>query len=246
MSMRIFGVLAVSAFLVACGAKEQQVQTTGTDTVAKAASAQDPSPALTKTVRDAMTPDAVLNGLKAGNERFLNRTPLYRDYADQIADTSAGQFPSAVILSCIDSRIPTEVVLDQGIGDVFNARVAGNIVNAEILGSMEFATAVAGAKLVVVMGHTACGAVKGACDNVDLGNVTSLVTNIRPSVEAVAGQSCTSSDSSMVDKVASHNVERTIDEIRKQSQIMTDLESQGKIKIVGAMYDISNGKVTFM
>lgn len=137
-------------------------------------------------------------------------------------------------------------MLDQGIGDVFNARVAGNIVNAEILGSMEFATAVAGAKLVVVMGHTACGAVKGACDNVDLGNATSLVTNIRPSVEAVAGQSCTSSDSSMVDKVASHNVESTIDEIRKQSQIMADLESQGKIKIVGAMYDISNGKVTFM
>lgn len=137
-------------------------------------------------------------------------------------------------------------MLDQGIGDVFNARVAGNIVNAEILGSMEFATAVAGAKLVVVMGHTACGAVKGACDNVDLGNAASLVTNIRPSVEAVAGQSCTSSDSSMVDKVASHNVEGTIDEIRKQSQIMADLESQGKIKIVGAMYDISNGKVTFM
>lgn len=247
MSMKIFGALAVSAFLVACGAKEQQqVQTTGTDTVVKAASAQDPIPALTKGVRDAMTPDAVLNGLKAGNERFLNRTPLNRDYADQIADTSAGQFPSAVILSCIDSRIPTEVVLDQGIGDVFNARVAGNIVNAEILGSMEFATAVAGAKLVVVMGHTKCGAVMGACDNVDLGNVTSLVTNIRPSVEAVAGQTCTSSDSSTVDKVASHNVERTIEEIRKQSAIMADLESQGKIKIVGAMYDISNGKVTFM
>lgn len=236
-------VLALIGLLSACGSNENsKVQNSSAEMAAQ----QRAVPALTKEVRDAMTPSSVLQALKDGNERFTSDTPQYRNLLAQVKDTAAGQYPSAVVLSCIDSRIPTEIVLDQGIGDIFNARVAGNIVNAEILGSMEFATGVAGAKLVVVMGHTSCGAVKGACDNVDLGNVTSLVTAIRPSVISVAGESCTSSDSKIVDSVATHNVTRTIAEIRERSAILAGLESEGKIQIVGAMYDIATGRVTFM
>jgi carbonic anhydrase len=242
MKVKLSAMVVLVGFLVACGSNESsQIQESNASVTQKQA-----VPALTKDVRDAMTPDGVLKELKSGNERFVNQTPQYRDLMAQVKDTAAGQYPSAVVLSCIDSRIPTEMVLDQGIGDIFNARVAGNIVNAEILGSMEFATAVAGAKLVVVMGHTACGAVKGACDNVELGNVTSLVTAIQPSVKSVAGDSCSSSDSKLVDSVAGHNVTRTISEIRERSEILANLEKEGKIQIVGAMYDIGTGRVTFM
>lgn len=241
MKMKLSAMMVLVGFTVACGSSESaQVQEPNANVTQK-----QPVPALTKEVRDNMTPDGVLKALKSGNERFLNQTPEHRDLMAQIKDTASGQNPAAVVLSCIDSRIPTEIVLDQGIGDIFNARVAGNIVNAEILGSMEFATAVAGAKLVVVMGHTACGAVKGACDNVELGNVTSLVTAIQPSVKSVAGESCASSDSKLVDSVAEHNVTRTISEIRERSEILANLEKEGKIQIVGAMYDVGSGKVTF-
>jgi len=241
MKMHLSVMVVLVSLVMACGSNESSRHTEADVSVTK----EQPLPALTKEVRDSMTPDDVLEALKSGNERFMNQAPQFRDLMGQVKDTSSGQHPSAVVLSCIDSRVPTEIVFDQGIGDIFNARVAGNIVNAEILGSMEFATAVGGAKLVVVMGHTACGAVKGACDNVELGNVTSLVKAIQPSVESVAGETCASSDSKLIDAIAGHNVTRTISEIRERSEILANLEKEGKIQIVGAMYDISNGKVTF-
>jgi carbonic anhydrase len=156
--------------------------------------------------------------------------------------------PAAFVLSCVDSRVPVETVFDQGIGDVFVGRVAGNIIDDQMLGSMEFATAVAGAPLILVMGHTACGAVKGACDNVDVGHVTALVRTIQPSVEAVTpeGESCSSSNSELVDAVATHNVSRTVEDIRTRSEIIRDLEARGEVRLVGAMYDLSTGVVTFI
>lgn len=230
--------LVIGMIVAGCGA-EQNTRQGASETV---------TTALDSNRQAAMKPDDVLRELQAGNQRFVENTMVKRDLREQVKATASGQYPAAVVLSCIDSRIPTEMVLDQGIGDIFNARVAGNIVNKEILGSMEFATAVAGAKLVVVMGHTACGAVKGACDGVQLGNVTSLVDNIQPSVQAVTAEagSCQSKDAGVVDSVATHNVGRTIEEIRKQSEILANLEREGKIKIVGAMYDIGTGKVSFM
>jgi carbonic anhydrase len=202
---------------------------------------------LTKEKQTALTPDKVLEGLKAGNERFVAGEMTSRDLPAQVEKTSSGQFPSAIVLGCVDSRVPPELVFDQGIGDIFSARVAGNIVNDELLGSIEFATKVAGSKLVVVMGHTSCGAVKGACDNVELGKVTSLVEEIRPSVEEVTPEeeTCSSKNTELVNKISDHNVERTIAKMREQSDVLTQLEKEGTIKIVGAMYDVSTGKVTF-
>ncbi len=210
--------------------------------------APTPVPALDPQAQAALTPDAALQRLVDGNARFVGGDSTHRDLNLQVQQTAAGQHPAAIVLSCVDSRIPTERVFDQGIGDIFNARVAGNFVNDDMLGSMEFATKVAGAKLVVVMGHTSCGAVKGACDAVDLGHVNSLVKAIQPSVAAVTpeGQKCSSKDATLVDEVATHNVKRTLDEIRARSAILADLERSGAIKMVGAMYDVATGKVSFM
>lgn len=212
------------------------------------ATASEPVPALTKEAQSAMTPDKVMAELKAGNERFVKGEPLNRNFSEQVKATSTGQYPAAIVLGCVDSRVPIEIVFDQGVGDVFSARVAGNFVNEDMLGSMEFATAVAGSKLVVVMGHTSCGAVKGACDNVQLGHITDLVNEIGPSVAAAVpeGETCSSENADHVQSVAEHNVQRTIDEIRNQSKVMRELEKAGTIKIVGAMYDVSTGKVSWM
>lgn len=224
--------------LAACGANAPTPQATAVG---------DPVPALDAEAQAALTPDGVVSALEEGNARFLAGQSLNRDLGAQVKATATGQYPSAVVLSCIDSRIPTEIVLDQGVGDIFNARVAGNFVDEALLGSMEFATKVAGAKVVVVMGHTSCGAVKGACDNVQLGHISSLVSAIKPSVDAVTGGGeCTSKDAELVNKISHHNVERTIQEIRTRSKVMAELESAGTIKLVGAMYDVATGKVTFL
>jgi len=194
------------------------------------------------------TPDQAILQLKEGNIRFINKKQITRDLQQQINETAQGQFPFAAVVSCIDSRIPTEVVFDQGIGDIFNARVAGNIVNEDILGSLEFACKLAGAKAIVVMGHTACGAVKGACDNAELGNLTQMLKKIRPAVEQTStheNEERNSSNIEFVNKVADKNVELTIENIKAQSDVLNQMDSKGEIVIVGAMYDVHTGEITF-
>ncbi|RZF11035.1 MULTISPECIES: carbonic anhydrase [Serratia] len=201
---------------------------------------------LSKEERDGMTPDDVIKHFKQGNLRFRENRPAKHDYLEQKRSSAAGQYPAAVILSCIDSRAPVEIVLDTGIGETFNSRVAGNISNRDILGSMEFACAVAGAKVVLVMGHTRCGAIRGAIDNVELGNLTGLLDEIKPAIErtAYSGER-KSSNYDFVDAVARKNVELTIENIRKNSPVLKQLEEQKKIKIVGSMYSLDDGKINF-
>lgn len=194
-----------------------------------------------------LSPDDVLNSLKEGNLRFATGSLTLRDHSKLIRDGINGQYPKAIILSCIDSRVPVEDVFDKGIGDLFVARVAGNVVNEDILGSMEFSCKVSGAKLVLVIGHEYCGAIKGAIDNVELGNLTGLLKKIRPAVEACGHYHGpkTSKDPDFVDLVIRENVKLTVDNIRKQSPILNEMEQDGEIKIVGAYYDMDNGLVTF-
>jgi len=201
---------------------------------------------LSKEERDRMTPDAVIEHFKQGNLRFRENRPAKHDYLVQKRSTIAGQYPAAVILSCIDSRAPAEIVLDAGIGETFNSRVAGNISNRDIMGSMEFACAIAGAKVVLVMGHTRCGAVRGAIDNAELGNLTGLLNEIKPAIDKTEypGER-TGNNYDFVDAVARKNVELTIDNIRNNSPVLKDLERQKKIKIIGSMYHLTGGKVDF-
>ena len=205
--------------------------------------------AQTKESQMSITPAGALNALKEGNQRFVNKMMADRDLGEQIQDTSSGQYPFATILHCIDSRVSAELIFDQGIGDIFSVRIAGNFVNEDILGSMEFACKLAGTKLVLVLGHTACGAVKGACDHARLGNLTALINKLEPAVEAVTEPADpsirNSSNIDFVNAVAKKNVEMTMDNIRNRSQILNEMESNGEINIVGGMYDISNGSVTF-
>jgi carbonic anhydrase len=203
--------------------------------------------ALTKAKRDALTPDEIIELMKQGNARFRSGQMQKRDFLAQKRASTAGQYPAAVILSCIDSRAPAEIILDAGIGDTFNARVAGNVANPDILGSLEFACAVAGAKVVLVMGHTSCGAIKGAIDNVQLGNLTGLLDKIKPAVEATQYTGERSSKNlDFVDAVARTNVQQTITAIRNGSPTLHDLESKGQIRIVGAMYELKGGEVKFL
>lgn len=206
--------------------------------------------AQTKETQAAMTPESALKMLREGNGRFQENIKADRNLMEQVKDTSTGQFPFATILSCIDSRVSAELVFDQGVGDIFSARVAGNFVNEDILGSMEFACKLAGTKLIVVLGHTACGAVKGACDDAKLGNLTAMLENIKPAVNAVTEPADASQRNSgnidFVNSVAVKNVEMTIDRIKAESDVLAEMERNGEIKIVGAMYDIHNGAVTFM
>ncbi|MCP9199165.1 carbonic anhydrase family protein [Gramella sp. GC03-9] len=194
-----------------------------------------------------LSPDDVLNDLMAGNERFTNKNMHERDYSSQIDKTSGGQWPQAVVLSCIDSRVPVETVFDQGVGDIFVARVAGNFENTDILGSMEYSCKVAGSKLVLVLGHEACGAVKAACDHVELGNITHLLSNIKPAVEATQtdGERSSKNDS-FVAGVVENNVKLTMNRIREKSPILNEMEKNGEIKIVGGVYSISTGKVSLL
>ena len=202
--------------------------------------------ALTKAQRDKLTPDEIIGLMKDGNQRFRLGKESPHDYLAQQKASAKGQYPAAVILSCIDSRAPAETIMDLGIGDTFNVRVAGNVANDDIIGSMEFACKVAGAKVVLVMGHTACGAIKGAIDNVQLGNLTGLLSKIRPAVSATEYQGERSAKNyDFVDAVARKNVELTMENIHRRSSVLEDLESSGAIKIVGAMYNLETGLVEF-
>jgi carbonic anhydrase len=203
--------------------------------------------ALTKEERDKLTPDQVIEMLASGNERFRAGKMQAHDYLAQKRATAGGQYPAAAILSCIDSRAPAEIILDTGIGDTFNARIAGNIANDDLIGSLEFACAAAGAKVVLVMGHTACGAVKGAIDNVELGHLTALLDKIKPAIPATTFTGDrTSKNNAFVDAVAATNVRRTVEEVRARSSVLAGLEKDGRIKIVPSMYHLVGGRVEFL
>ncbi len=235
-STNILSVLALSLLTVACTNAQNYSSTEPVKEV------------LTKEKQDALTPEAVLEGLKAGNERFVNNNLTARDWQAQVAATAGGQFPEAVIISCLDSRVPVEQVFDKGVGDIFVGRIAGNNVNTDMLGSIEFGTAVAGSKVVVVMGHEACGAVKSAIDDVQVGNITALLSNIKPAIEMSGDfegdQSNANND--YVTHVVENNVRFTIEEMRKNSPMIAELERNGDILIAGAFYDLDTGKVTFI
>lgn len=211
---------------------------------ASAQLAPNMSESLTRQQRDSMTPSQVIDELKKGNLRFRAGKMAPRNYLAEKQSSAAGQYPAAVILGCVDSRVPAEIVFDAGIGDIFTGRVAGNVVNDDMLGSMEFACGVSGAKLVLVLGHTACGAVKGAIDDVVLGNLTGLLARIKPAMRTLKFDGEKSSkNSSYVDAVARANVVLGLAEIRRRSPILEDLEKKGSIKIAGAMYNVANGMV---
>ncbi|MBT8297694.1 MAG: carbonic anhydrase [Maribacter sp.] len=203
----------------------------------------------TKETQASITPAKALQFLKEGNQRFQNNLKANRNLIEQVSDTSKGQYPFATILSCIDSRVSSELVFDQGVGDIFSVRIAGNFINEDILGSMEFACKLAGTKLLVVLGHTSCGAVKGACDHARLGNLTALINKIEPAVEAVKEPTeeslRNSSNLEFVDNVAEKNVLMAIENIRKESPILAEMEKNNEIMIMGGMYDISSGDVSF-
>jgi carbonic anhydrase len=203
----------------------------------------------TKETQSKMTPESSLQNLRDGNKRFQENVRLSRNLVQQVRETASGQYPYATVLSCIDSRVSSELIFDQGMGDLFSIRIAGNFVNEDILGSMEFACKLAGTKLLVVLGHTACGAVKGACDHARLGNLTTLINKIEPAVAAVsepADESLRNSKNiDFVNQVAEKNVMMTIENIRNQSPVLVEMEKNHEIKIIGGMYDISNGEVTF-
>lgn len=205
--------------------------------------------AITKEVQSGFTADSVLQDLLNGNQRYVNNNLTASNVTDLVQQTTGGQFPKAVILSCIDSRVPVEMVFDQTIGDVFVARVAGNFENVDILGSMEYSCAVAGSKLVFVMGHESCGAVKAACDGVELGNITEMLANITPAAKAASEEvdgEANSSNKAFVDKTIENNVKMTIERIRERSKILQEMEDNGEIKIVGGVYSLSTGKVTML
>lgn len=202
---------------------------------------------LTKEQRDALSPDDILLSLKEGNERFVHNELTMRDHSAQVRKSATGQFPKAVVLSCLDSRVPVEDVFDRGIGDIFVGRVAGNFVNEDLLGSMEFGCKVAGAKLILVLGHEHCGAIKAAIDDVQLGNITSMLSKIRPAVDHVDHDGDrTSKNEAFVHKVCESNVRNTMEQIRMNSAILKELEDAGKIKIVGGIYDMDTGIVTYL
>ncbi|WP_367867693.1 carbonic anhydrase family protein [Pedobacter sp. WC2423] len=200
-----------------------------------------------KETQSSLTPDLALEILKEGNQRFVNNLKANRNLLQQVNDTSAGQFPFATILSCMDSRTSAELIFDQGLGDIFSIRIAGNILNEDILGSMEFATKVVGTKIILVLGHTKCGAIVGACNNVKMGNLTGLLEKVLPAIESEKSTQAerNGSNSLFVNNVTKLNVQLTIERIRKESQIVVDLELQKDIKLIGAVYDVDNGKVEF-
>ena len=202
---------------------------------------------LTKEIQTSFTPEKAIEILKMGNERFVNNLKANRNLLQQVNETSDGQHPFAVILSCIDSRTSAELIFDQGLGDIFSIRIAGNILNEDILGSMEFACKIAGAKAAVVLGHSKCGAIKGACDNVEMGNLTALLTKIRPAVddELTIKENRNANNSEFVEKVATINVKRTVKAIMERSPILKEMIESGAIGIVGGIHNITTGEVEF-
>jgi carbonic anhydrase len=203
---------------------------------------------VTQEAQAKLTPDEVISDFKAGNQRFLKNDLLSRDFTSQIQKTTTGQYPKAAILSCVDSRVPVEYIFDQGIGDIFVARVAGNFMDEDMLGSAEFACKVSGSKVLVVMGHESCGAVKAAIDDVELGNITPMLAKIRPAVknsQDFKGDK-TSKNPEFVSYVCENNVKYNLDKIREDSPILKEMEDNGEIKIIGAIYSLSTGEVTFL
>ena len=213
------------------------------------AKAEENNLPITAEEQKALTPDEVLTDLMEGNKRFVAGEIAEPNIKERVKAASTGQFPQAVILSCLDSRVPVEDIFDQGLGDIFVGRVAGNVENVDQLGSMEFATAAAGVKLVMVLGHEACGAVKGACDHVELGNLTELLEKIKPAMEAVEGyeeDERNSKNAEFVADVVEANVKQTVADIRERSKVLADLEKEGKIKIVGTLYSLQDGSVSLL
>ena len=198
---------------------------------------------ITKEIQSKTSAQEVLELLKKGNQRFVNQDPKSRDLREQVNLTSTGQFPLAVVISCIDSRVPTEMVFDQGVGDIFCVRVAGNVINQDVLGSVEFACKVAGVKLIVVMGHTSCGAVKGACNNVELGNLTGLLEKIKPAISIVSNRGVAADDSRFVDEVALENVQLSLDTILHDSPVIKEMVDNHEVLCAKGMYSVQTGKV---
>ena len=197
----------------------------------------------TKEIQSKSSAQEVLEILKEGNQRFVNQNPKSRNLLEQVNTTSTGQFPLAVVISCIDSRVPTEMIFDQGIGDIFCVRVAGNVINQDVLGSVEFACKVAGVKLIVVMGHTSCGAVKGACNDVELGNLTGLLNKIKPAISIVANRGVAADDAGFVDEVALENVQISLDTILNDSPVIKEMVDNHEVKCAKGMYSVQTGEV---
>ncbi len=202
---------------------------------------------MTEQAQRRMTPDQALAALKEGNERFVSGKSLQRDLMAQVRATASGQYPFAAVLGCIDSRVPPELVFDQGIGDIFSPRIAGNFANTDTIGSLEFTTKLAGAKLIVVLGHTACGAIKGACDNAQLGNLTQTLSNLAPAVYAATGVpgDRSSKNRAFVEQVTRENVRLTVQALNDRSTVLRSLVEAGQLAIVGAMYNVATGRVSF-
>ncbi len=203
---------------------------------------------MTAELQNTLTPTLAVDMLKQGNRRFLDQQFLQRNYLDQVEQTASGQYPIAAVVSCIDSRVPAETIFDQGIGDIFSVRIAGNFINEDILGSLEFSCKLAGAKVIVVLGHTSCGAVKGACDHAELGNLTQMLHKIKPAVDAIEtapGVDRSSANIDFVNEVAWENVRQSVDAIKSNSAVLSQMLEESEIDIVGAMYDVKTGKVTF-
>ena len=238
------GVLSMAILsLTACNQEKSTVEESKSSEVNPSTSGQ----VLTEEQQEALTPDKVIEILQEGNIRFMNNDLTKRNHTEQIRKSVKAQYPKAIVLSCVDSRVPVEDVFDLGIGDLFVARVAGNFVNEDILGSMEFACKVSGSKLVLVMGHEHCGAIKAAIDDVKLGNITSMLQKIRPAVESVEYEGeRNSKNEEFVNMVCENNVLNNIIQIRKNSPILKEMEDNGEIKIVGAVYDMDNGKVDWL
>jgi carbonic anhydrase len=234
----LLGVAVV--LLVSSGCQSSEPAATHTD-------ASSMAPVQTKDSQASMTPQKALQELRDGNARFVAGTPRARNRSAEVEATSHGQYPFAVVLSCVDSRLPVEVVCDQGLGDVFSARVAGNVLDEDVLGSMEFACKLSGAKLIAVIGHSNCGAVKGAIDDVKLGNLTGLLGKIKPAVETVPadGQPRTSKNHDLVDKACEANVQLVLKQIRERSPVLREMLDKGEIALVGGMYVLDTGKVEF-
>lgn len=218
-----------------------------TATAAKADHHGDACKAITAEMQQAMSPDDAINALKEGNARFVAGESVNCDYMSQVKATADGQYPIAAIVGCIDSRVPPELVFDQQIGDIFSARVAGNFVNTDIIGSLEFATAAAGSKAIVILAHSACGAVKGAVDEVKLGNLTAMLENIEPAIQAtpLTGEK-SSKNTAYVEAVATKNAELTVEALLERSPVIKGLVDEGKVKVVAAKHDVATGKVTFL
>jgi carbonic anhydrase len=245
----ILGILALTFLVNSCNGKAGSVvKSDNTDSIEVPKDQILTSTVLTKEEQDKLTPAQVFDILKEGNEEFINDNLTVRNNSERVRDAALGQYPKAVVLSCLDSRVPVEDVFHRGIGDIFVARVAGNIVNEDILASMEYACKVSGSKLVVVLGHEYCGAIKSAIDDVKLGNITTLLAKIQPAVKLAKADfkgEASSGNPEFVEAVCDHNVHLTIDEIRAKSPILKEMEQKGEIKIVGGVYDMKTGKVNF-